>query len=373
MSDERAALPSASSAHRYASCPGSFLLEQQVTEPETSSADATTGNRIHAVLAGENVHKHPADQIVLTSEESEIVDLCTHQEAQLVQSVFRGSKPTTTVRERRFWSLDSEWRKLWSGKPDVVHLLGDRVLVIDYKTGRGAVEHATGNLQLRALAVLAAERWEGSINNVTVAIIQPHAGEPSTCTYNRDGLERARVEINELMFWVKRPGQALVPSTEACRYCKAKAICPKAQAVVETLPATVPKESGEIVMSPDQIARFLEVAPLAEAVIESVRGKARRILEAGGTIPGWKLKPGSIRESIVKPEVVFGRFVQAGGTQANFAKIITVTKTKLRDSVKAVTGTKGKELDAQVEAMLDGCTEAKPTAPSLVKEKEVVA
>ena len=371
MSDERAALPSASSAHRYASCPGSFLLEQQVTEPETSSADATTGNRIHAVLAGENVHKYPADQIVLTSEESEIVDLCTQQEAQLVQAVFRGSKPTTTVRERRFWSLDSEWRKLWSGKPDVVHLLGDRVLVIDYKTGRGEVEHATGNLQLRALAVLAAEHWEGSINNVTVAIIQPHAGEPSTCTYNRDGLERARVEINELMFWVKRPGQALVPSTEACRYCKAKAICPKAQAVVETLPATVPKESGEIVMSPDQIARFLEVAPLAEAVIESVRGKARRILEAGGTIPGWKLKPGSIRESITKPEVVFGRFVQAGGTQADFAKIITVTKTKLRDSVKAVTGTKGKELDAQVEAMLDGCTETKQTAPSLVKEKEV--
>ena len=132
-------------------------MEQQVTEPETSSADATTGNRIHAVLAGENVHKYPADQIVLTSEESEIVDLCTQQEAQLVQAVFRGSKPTTTVRERRFWSLDSEWRKLWSGKPDVVHLLGDRVLVIDYKTGRGEVEHATGNLQLRALAVLAAE------------------------------------------------------------------------------------------------------------------------------------------------------------------------------------------------------------------------
>jgi CRISPR/Cas system-associated exonuclease Cas4 (RecB family) len=370
VSDERAALPSASSAHRYASCPGSFLLEQCVTEPETSSADATMGNRIHAVLAGENLYKYPADQIVLTSEESEIVDLCTHQEAQLVQAVFRGSKPTTTVRERRFWSLDSEWRKLWSGKPDVVHLLGDRVLVIDYKTGRGEVEHATGNLQLRALAVLASEHWEGT-NEITVAIIQPHAGEPSVCTYAGEDIHQARVQIYELMDRVKRQGQPRVPSTEACKYCKAKPICPEAQAVVETLPATVQKESGEIVMSPDQIARFLEAAPLAEAVIESVRGKARRILEAGGTIPGWKLKPGAVRESIVKPEVVFGRFVQAGGTQADFAKIITVTKTKLRDSVKAVTGTKGKELDAHVEAMLDGCTETKQTAPSLVKEKEV--
>jgi hypothetical protein len=371
VSDERAALPSASSAGRYFTCPGSFLLEQCVTEPETSSADATMGNRIHAVLAGENVHKYPDDQIVLTSEESEIVDRCTQQEAQLVQSVFRGSKPTTTVRERRFWSLDSEWRKLWSGKPDVVHLLGDRVLVIDYKTGRGEVEHATGNLQLRALAVLASEHWEGSINDVTVAIIQPHAGDPSVCTYAGIDLDNAKAQVYELMDRVKRLGQPRVPSTDACKYCKAKPICPEAQAVVETLPATVPKESGEIVMSPDQIARFLEVAPLAEAVIESVRGKARRILEAGGTIPGWKLKPGSIRESITKPEVVFGRFVQAGGTQADFAKIITVTKTKLRDSVKAVTGTKGKELDAQVEAMLEGCTEAKPTAPSLIQEKEV--
>ena len=328
------------------------------------------GNRIHAVLAGENVHKYPADQIVLTSEESEIVDRCTQQEAQLVQSVFRGSKPTTTVRERRFWSLDSEWRKLWSGKPDVVHLLGDRVLVIDYKTGRGEVEHATGNLQLRALAVLVSEHWEGT-NEITVAIIQPHAGEPSTCTYAGEDIYQARVQIYELMDRVKRPGQPRVPSVDACRYCKAKPICPEAQAVVETLPATVPKESGEIVMSPDQIARFLEVAPLAEAVIESVRGKARRILEAGGAIPGWKLKPGSIRESIVKPEVVFGRFCAVGGTQADFAKIITVTKTKLKDAVKSVTGTKGRELEGLLEGMLDGCTEAKPTASSLVQEKEV--
>jgi hypothetical protein len=369
VNDERAALPSASSAHRYASCPGSFLLEQQVTEPEVSSSDATTGNRIHAVLAGENLYKYPADQIVLTSEESEIGYRCSQQEAILIRSLFN-TKPERTIRERRFWSYDADWNRLWSGKPDVVYNVGNRALIADYKTGRGSVEHATGNLQLRALAVLIDEYWEG-MEEITVAIIQPLAGEPSTCTYNREDLDQARVQINDLMSRVKRPGQPRVPSTEACKYCKAKPICPEAQAVVETLPATVPKESGEIVMSPDQIARFLEVAPLAEAVIESVRGKARRILEAGGTIPGWKLKPGAVRESITKPEVVFGRFVQAGGTQADFAKIITVTKTKLRDSVKAVTGTKGKELDAQVEAMLDGCTEAKPTAPSLVKEKEV--
>jgi hypothetical protein len=372
VSDERAALPSASSAARYTTCPGSFLLEQQVTEPEVSSSDATTGNRIHAVLAGENLHKYPADQIVLTSEESDIVDRCIQQEAQLVHATFGGAKPETTVRERRFWSYDPEWRKLWSGKPDVVHMVGDRVLIIDYKTGRGEVEHATGNLQLRALAVLIAEHWEG-LQQITVAIVQPHAGDPSTCTYTGKDLDQAKVQIIELMAQVKRPGQPRVPSSEGCRYCKAKAICPEAQGVVETLPATVERESGEIVMSPDQIAAFLEKIPLAEAVIDAVRGKARRVLEAGGTIPGWRLKPGAVRESITKPEVVFGRFVEAGGTQEQFVQAISVTKTKLKDAVKSATGTKGRELEGILEGILEGCTEAKQTAPSLVKEKEVAA
>ena len=297
---------------------------------------------------------------------------CTNHEENLVQSVF-GCNPHDEVldllRERRLWSYDQNLAREWSGKPDVIYRYGSRLLVIDYKTGRGAVEHATGNHQLRALAVLAADHF-GDIFEVTVAIIQPLAGPPSTCTYADEDLEMARLQINGIMADVKRPGQPRVPSADACKYCKAKPICPEAQAVVETLPATVQKESGEIIMSPDQVARFLEVAPLAEAVIESVRGKARRMLEAGHAIPGWKLKPGANRESITKPEVVFGRFIQAGGTQNQFTGAISITKTKFKEAVRSATGAKGKSLDELVEGLLEECTEIKPTSPSLVREKE---
>ncbi len=54
MSDERNGLPSASAASRYAACLGSYQLERRVVEQETS-ADAHTGNRIHAALALEPV------------------------------------------------------------------------------------------------------------------------------------------------------------------------------------------------------------------------------------------------------------------------------------------------------------------------------
>lgn len=362
MSDERKGLPSASSAQRYALCPGSFMLEHSVQEPDTTGADAQIGNRIHGFLAG--------DEVTLDETEQHVADFCRIQEIDLVKTVFPFQEGLYITRERRFWAFDDDFQKSWSGKPDVVYHDSTRALVIDYKTGRGAVEPAVGNLQLRALAVLVNNSF-GSFSEITVAIIQPLAGEPTTCTYGAGDLVRAGIEINRLMSDIRKPGQPRNPSADACKYCRAKGICPEAQAEVNKLPTLVPRDGLEIVMTHEQIAEFLAKAPLAEAVIESVRGKARRMLEAGHAIPGWKLKPGSVRETIIQPETVFGRFVEAGGTQAQFVGAISITKTKLREAVKVATGRKGKELDAAVEAILDGCTESKQTAPSLVAEKEV--
>lgn len=362
MSDERSGLPSASSAHRYAVCPGSFLLEQTITEPEKTSEDANTGNRIHARLAGE--------QIELTDDELGLAIKCTNHAENLATAVFGSNLiRVNLIREIRLWSLDENLVKVWSGKPDVVYHDKRTALVIDYKTGRGEVEKATGNRQLRALAVLVDENF-GPFEKIVVAIIQPLAGDPSVCEYTAEDLGRAQREIQSIMASVQKQGQARKATLEGCKYCRAKSVCPEAQEVVEKLPALAPRDGLEIVMSPEQIAAFLEKAPLAEAVIDAVRGKARRMLEAGHAVPGWKLKPGTIRESITKPEVVFGRFVEAGGTQEQFTAAISITKTGLKAAVKAATGAKGKDLDARLEGMLEGCTESKQTAPSLVQEKE---
>ncbi len=360
MSDERRGLPSASSAQRYALCPGSFLLEQSITTPEVTSDDASMGNRIHGYLAG--------DKIALTEDEQMIADQCRRQQIELENSLLP-ENPQTFV-EHRLWHYDDNLEPRWSGKPDRVSWWGIGAVVIDYKTGRGEVEHATNNIQLRALAVLA-DQHHGPFQKIAVAIIQPLAGEPTVCTYADDDISKAYDEVNDLMELVQTPGQPRNPSTEACKYCKAKEICPEARGVVEHLPALVPRDGLEIVMSPEQIAEFLEKVPLAEAVIEAVRGKARRMLEAKQEIPGWRLKPGAIRETITNPELAFSRFLDAGGTQAQFVAAITVAKTKFKDAVKAATGKKGRDLDGFVEIMLEGCTEAKATAPSLVQDKEV--
>jgi len=362
--DERNNLPSASSAHRYATCPGSFLLEQQVP-PGPPSPDAEFGNIVHALLSEETVFN-------ATDDHRELADRCRAQEAELVTEHGFTSAVTFETREKRFWSTEYEDCPTWSGKPDVVYNAASgpdsvRVLLIDYKTGRGEVDAAEANLQLRALVVLVAEHY-GNVIEAVAAVIQPLAGKPTVCRYSAEDIMRAAFELQDLMEAVKLPDQPLNPSPAACKYCRAKPICPAALDAVETLPALAPRSGREIAMTPEQIAAFLDAAKVAEDVIESVREKAKRLLEADYTaVPGWRLKPGVVRETITRPDTVFARFVRSGGTQEQFMGAVSIGKTKLKDALRAATGTNGKTLDALLADTIAGCIEEKTTSPSLAK------
>lgn len=356
MSDERQGLPSASSMERYLLCPGSYAAERGL--PDTTSADAETGNRIHAVLAGETVTPP------LTDDEERTMESCRSQATALLNTLLPHRDEMHL--ERRYW-----WGGEWSGKPDVVAIDKDQghAVVIDYKTGRGDVTEAAGNMQLRALAVLvSAEHWP---ERVTVAIVQPLAGAVSVCEYGPDELLAAHNEIKVIIASIHQPDAIRRPSAKACKYCKAKAQCPEAQSLVETLPSEVSRDGREIVMSPERMAAFLEIAPAAEAVIEAVRSKARRMIEADpNAVPGWRLKPGSERETITDPTTVYNRASAAGVNSEAFMACVSIAKGKLKDAVKSATGDKGKALDARMESILAGCTETKQAAPSLAKVKE---
>ena len=357
MTDERQGLPSASSMERYMLCPGSYAAERGL--PDTTSEDAETGNRIHAVLAGETVTPP------LTDDEERTMEACRSQATAILDAYL--PHRDQLIFERRYW-----WGEQWSGKPDVVAIdtIFAEGLVIDYKTGRGDVASAEGNMQLRALAVLVSVEHE--LREVTVAIVQPLAGEVSVCVYNADDLTRATREVLAILTAVHQPNAPRKPSAKACHYCKAKATCPEAREASVALPlANVPEGATAsaiaATLTNETLADFLNRAQFAERVIEACKQEAKRRLEAGDQILGWTLKPGSVRETVTDPAKVFGRFAQIGGTQEAFMPCVSVTKTKLKDAVKAVTGAKGKALDAQIETLLDGCTEAKASAPSLAK------
>lgn len=367
--DERRNLPSASAASRYAACLGSFDLERQVAEVE-STADAAIGNRIHAALALEPVGN-------LTTDETWIIDRCREQELELVKATF-GDVETNCFREKRLWSLDKDGNKLWSGKPDVIYTVSDNGmlygLIIDYKSGRGAVENAAENLQLRCLVALLDESWGFTLDRITVAIIQPLAGPPSVAVYESSDIHSAILESNGLMKEVQKVGQPRTPSEAACKYCKGKPYCKEARelAVAPPLtdaPAGITPDAIAATLTNQTLAAFLDRAAQAEAVIEACRAEARRRLSEGDAIEGWMLKDGAVRETIKDTETVYLRFIEGGGTYEDIMPAITLNKTKLKDALKVATQTKGKELDAKLSALLDGCTESKAGQPTLTKIK----
>lgn len=357
MSDERLGLPSASSAQRYALCPGSFLLEKQ-SPPVEETQDATDGTIIHEALA---LDRSPD---TLTESQRKVYEMCAAASRRLCSG--RGDARCVDYERRLFNHSGS-----FSGKPDVAVDYGNGTgVIIDFKTGRNEVERAAGNMQLRWLAVLAAQNY--GLSEVTVAIIQPLAGDPSVCTYTAEDLAQAEAECDAIIAALYEPNAPRNPSLEACKYCKAKAICPEAQAAamdvatpLRNVPEGTTPDAIAATLTGPHLAEFLKRSKLAEAVIDACRAEAKRRLAEGQDVPGFTLKPGRIQEKITNPTEVFNRFVKLGGSEEAFLACVTIGKEKLKTAVKTATTLKGKGLDAAFDALLDNCTETKQTAQTL--------
>ena len=358
MSDERGDLPSASNAHRYAACPGSHRA--CIGLPDTTSEDAARGDRIHAWLEGmsNGTIPPPLDD----PEERDVAERCLHQSDELIREHV-GIEDRRMV-ETRLWDPS----RTWSGKADLVVIDAEgRALIIDYKTGRGDVEEAVGNLQLRALAALVAIRY--LVNVVTVAIVQPLAGPPSVCRYETWDLDKAAAEIDEIMAKANATNQPRNPGPW-CQYCRAAGTdrCPESRTNLVSL-AGVKTTLAPVA----DIGQLLDAADAAEEAIGNLRAQAKAILQAGGTVPGWELRPGRFTETITDPELVAGRFgmLHKDPEEARkaFLRTVSVAKGRLKDEVAAVTGEKGKALDARVQALLERATESKLSAPLLARVK----
>jgi len=359
MSDERNGCPSASNAHRYVGCPGSHAACDSI--PDETSEDAALGNEVHDVLAGKRREASP--------EAEELAAQCSAQERYLLM-LFVAVNPDeahySTVRETRLWARAGDY--LWSGKPDVVHYCAAHGLVIDYKTGRGDVEDAASNMQLRWLAVLAAREY--GLDRVTVAIVQPLAGRPTTCTYDADDLMRAEQEANatvEALYGrdrdTRRPGSW-------CKYCRARGTARCPESMDPQLEIVEYRQQSAGIFDVGNAANWLAHCDIAEGAIAAYRKLAKAHLEAGGVIPGWRLKPGATVAKITAPEVVFARFAGAGGTADQFTACVTVRKGDLAKALGKLRGIKGRALDEAMNALLEGAVTETQNAPSLAREKE---
>jgi hypothetical protein len=305
---------SASASKRWLSCAGSMVLTAGL--PDTSSKYADEGTKAHAMaeatLRGEDYKLTDAD-----------VDMWGHVSLYVdnIKQYAEGGELMVEQKLNYAKYLGLPTEAAW-GTSDAVIAKGDEIQVHDLKYGMGEVVSPENNPQmmLYALGALAAfDDLAGPFKRVRMVIHQPRvvkAPQEWDCSVEEllafgEEAKRAVHLVKAAEFGVQTKTQAeweaeyLKPGADQCRWCKAKATCPKlraevSDAVFATVPATAEDFADLSVPGPAHIApateEWLSVtmakADLIEDWLKAVRAEVERRLLAGGTVPGYKVVQG---------------------------------------------------------------------------------
>ena len=273
---------SASRADRFMSCPGSYRLEE-VMPDEPAGPAAAIGTAIHElsekILRGEEIDNPDIDP--------------EHLEMAQAYATFVNTLVEKPRKRMIEVNVDAGLKSLHhalGGTADVVLVDGDHLHVIDLKTGRVLVE-AQDNKQLLtyALGVMRMLNAPASIT-CTMHIYQPRAGHSKWTVSGTDLISHghALLAAANLALTDNAPTN---PSSNACKYCKAKPICPSMrQKVQDNARKDFEKDSTGNV--PAITPEMVELAQIAAMWSETVLELAKKQITNGSLIKGWTLRPG---------------------------------------------------------------------------------
>lgn len=312
VEDVRKGLPSASAFGRLALCPGSFMMEKDC--PDETSDAASEGTLLHAymeqLLTGE-----PWEGTQLTAEQ---VELCERALRLLdgVKEKIMGNYPDASfslvsTEERRFlsdWIEGGEYSGQWDALIKVNAECDGFLLVLDWKFGRVEVEPAEANRQLEALVPLAARKAseEGiSHSGIYAAIIQPRVAGPASVTFYYEGdIEQAEERSLAVAKAAMDPDAPRYCSEEACRYCRAKAVCHEAAAMVQQASLIATERDKWELFSAEEKVQAYRLAKLAKKWAAAVEYRFEQDV-AAGLIPGFEMGPGRTSFTVTDPSGAF--------------------------------------------------------------------
>jgi hypothetical protein len=316
--DVRRGMPSASDFGSLSKCPGKHQSQKGRKDKETSQA--ARGTLIHEFL------NNPRGSKVLEGDEEAIsmaLAILSERDALLKRAM---SSPIHYFNEERMWYRGDRY----SGVPDVLAIKDNIGFIIDYKTGPIAVTHASENLQLMALAVLA--DYIHGLEGCHVAIIQPPCGPPHTHYYDKAALKKARCRITRILRAIEAKHPRLKAGEPQCRYCLAKIDCPAVKAAQEELMSL----STVTMLTGNQISNALTILPVVEGRCKALKEEAsRRLGEDGDSVPGYGLGKTSRRRKVtntyeagmdmVDNDLVSNRDLTACAT-ISFSKLVGAVK-----------------------------------------------
>lgn len=174
-----------------------------------------------------------------------------------------------------------------------------RLIVADYKHGRGVAVDPEENSQAKSYALGAAMRMHNrGVDRIDIVIVQPRCPHPagSVRVWSTDAVALLdwSADLKESALATEDPEARLRPG-DWCKFCPAAATCPAlADLALETARADFANDGTLLVPDPAKLDRAalaiaLDRALIIEGWIKRVREVAHHEAEAGRAVPGWKL------------------------------------------------------------------------------------
>lgn len=333
------ALLSPSSAPRWMHCPGSVALSRLF--PDETSEYAQEGTIAHAYAAHLLDPTQPKPTEPISSENLAFVnDYVAYVERETAGGM-RNIEFSVSVSE-----VTGEANA--RGTIDCAALVGNTLKIIDLKFGRGVRVEAEENLQLSIYAYGALQYFSlfDEISEIELHIFQPRIDNIGVWRMTPAQLENfvsnARTCAAKALEYLRAdplPPEALVPSANACRFCKAKAACPalreQAAKAVDFKPITEAGDAIPIIpeeaLSPEKLGQNLQIADLLEPWITAVREQAHQQMLQGVAIDGYKLvlgRPGNRQwSSNAEAEEMLKRFKLEENERYSY-KVISPTQAE---------------------------------------------
>ena len=291
-----------SSMARVIECPGSAALCSGMPDEDTEySVEGSLAHRVaeKALISGEDTVFYLGKHTLLENGngdfiKQEMVDFVGVY-VNAIRALVVGVDGQLEVEKQVH--LDWLHKDFWGSidaivKPD----FGDTLYVIDLKYGVGVpvpVEHNT-QLKFYGLGALGPMPKKGDTwKFVKVGICQPRINaDPPIAWADPIPVDELRAWGDTVLLPAAKKARGRNPPTkpgEHCRWCKAVSICPQTRtALVEVEKSVV----AEPILTPEFIARMLEVKPRIEQLMKKVYCVGLDILKAGGEVPGFKLVRG---------------------------------------------------------------------------------